>query len=93
MGVTSLRCMNRCSGLLLSFEGEGRLDSMMLLCKVKGANHETQILHGYTYNEVSKVIKFTIRKFNGDCQGQTGADGELPVQLGVRFQSCKIKTF
>lgn len=47
---------------------------------MKETNHKTQILLGYTNNEVSKVVKVTIRKFNGDYQGQTRDASELPVQ-------------
>lgn len=31
-------------------------------------------------SEVSKVVKFTSRKFSGGCKGQMGGGGGLPVQ-------------
>lgn len=73
-------CVNICSGLLVLEGGRGLiLPCYKEICKVKESIHKTQILHGYTSNEVSKVVKFTIRKFNGGCQGQTD-NSELPVQ-------------
>lgn len=55
---------------------------------MKEANHKTHVLLGCTNNEVSKVVKVTIRKFNGGCHSQTRDDSEMIV--GMKFESCMM---